>query len=499
MEAIDVEVRSQQSPTVSEGMLPPPIPGGVKSHPLSTPTVRRAGSSAEVDAGGGGVGDAKCGRTDGIPSGENRALPRTRTGEPGRPFILRATHLAEEDEEEIEDDVSTVTESTHLGLDDEEAISMELGIEPDDRGNHEGGSDSKAHDDRQEADDSTATCTTPSTVVGERLDPMVAEHRPSPTLVSPTKPGAPGPAAAFDVPAAGGGGNGGGGVDDQGQGTSSLSQSPEPTAAADAPPASPSDAPAADMSRAPKAPGAPVTAFPAATSSGPGAVARSEGWSDRELLRGLIQPEDATVVIAHDVSRSVGGVEVKRGLLVVCNNTLHCVDGFGIGPRVPPPGGSGAGGQAATGAASAASVGAGGTGGVGAVGGARKKDPLHGVRRLEAWELGGGAGSIGGGDESHGEGGAGTKIQVTLRKKSTADVAGLASAAAAGSAASREAGKGGAEGGGQGTPKVVTAEQAGSTEGGEGPGEVDEIVTLGHVDVHRIPLDQVSEGVPSPR
>ncbi|CAM9513771.1 unnamed protein product, partial [Scytosiphon promiscuus] len=90
--------------------------------------------------------------------------------------------------------------------------------------------------------------------------------------------------------------------------------------------------------------GAKASAAPAPTASlgpaslGPGAVARAEGWADRDLLRGLIQPEEThTVLAAHDVSRSVGGVVVKRGLLLVCRNSVYFVGGFGREPALPRP------------------------------------------------------------------------------------------------------------------------------------------------------------------
>ncbi|CAN0216386.1 unnamed protein product, partial [Ectocarpus sp. 4 AP-2014] len=66
------------------------------------------------------------------------------------------------------------------------------------------------------------------------------------------------------------------------------------------------------------------TTTPAAP-AGPGTLARKEGWSDRELLLGLMKPEDNPAIAAHDVSRSVGGVVVKRGLLLVCRTALYFV------------------------------------------------------------------------------------------------------------------------------------------------------------------------------
>lgn len=222
-----------------------------------------------------------------------------------------------------------------------------------------------------------------------------------------------------------------------------------------------------------KTPGAAALAVAGTTAalakaSGPGATARGEGWSDRELLLGLLQPEDSPVIAVHDVSRSIGGVEVKRGLLLVCRGAMYFVAGFGRGPpRRPSVGSVGGGSSSGRAIPSAKNV------------ANNSKDPLHSVRRLEEWELGGGAGGVGGGDED-GEAGAGVKIQVTLRRKSAPDIAGGASNSP------RDAGKGGGS-------RSLTTEQAGGTRGEKGKGEQeeDEIVALGRVAVQRIVLDQV--------
>lgn len=210
---------------------------------------------------------------------------------------------------------------------------------------------------------------------------------------------------------------------------------------------------------------------PSAASSGPGAVAREQGWSDRELLVGLMQPEDTPVMTAHDVSRSVGGIEVKRGLLLVCRNTVYFVDGFGREPALVRPGAPPLTAAAAAAAASAAAT------------ASRSKDPLHGVRRLEKWELGGGAGGIGGVDDDGNTGGA--KIQVTLRRKSATEITGAKGAKGSGGLLS-----GGAEAPGP----ALTAEQAGG-EVGEGCDELeDEVLALGRHGVQRFPMDQVIGG-----
>lgn len=229
-----------------------------------------------------------------------------------------------------------------------------------------------------------------------------------------------------------------------------------------------------------------TTTAAATAASGPGAAAREKGWSDPELLMGLVNPEDVPVVAAHDVSRSVGGVEVKRGLLLVCRNTLYFVDGFGREPALVRTG-SGSKGAAPRSAAAAAAALAAATAAASAA--ARSKDPLHGVRRLEEWELGGGAGGIGAGDDD-GEAG-GVKIQVTLRRKSATDIV-------AGAAGERKDGGGGGEsaagltgGGGREGGTAVTAEQAGGTGCESGAGVEDEILALGKFGVQRIALDQV--------
>ncbi|CAM9784957.1 unnamed protein product, partial [Ectocarpus fasciculatus] len=101
--------------------------------------------------------------------------------------------------------------------------------------------------------------------------------------------------------------------------------------------------------------------------AGPGTLARKEGWSDRELLLGLTKSEDSPVIAAHDVSRSVGGVVVKRGLLLVCRNAVYFVDGFGREPALPRPGAPPPTPTEAAAAAFAASL------------ARRSKDPLHGA------------------------------------------------------------------------------------------------------------------------
>lgn len=227
---------------------------------------------------------------------------------------------------------------------------------------------------------------------------------------------------------------------------------------------------------------APSTAAVAA--SGPGATAREKGWSDPELLMGLVKPEDTPVVTAHDVSRSVGGVEVKRGLLLVCRNTLYFVDGFGREPALVRTS-SGSKGATPRSAAAAAAAAAAATAAASAA--ARSKDPLHGVRRLEEWELGGGAGGIGGGDEDGEAGGA--KIQVTLRRKSATNV--LVGAAGEGKYGGGGENVAGSAGGEAGT--AVTAEQAGGTGCGSGAEVKDEILALGKTGVQRIALDQVKD------
>lgn len=227
----------------------------------------------------------------------------------------------------------------------------------------------------------------------------------------------------------------------------------------------------------------------AVASSGPGAVARAERWSDRELMSGLMQPEDFPVVAAHDVSRSVGGIEVKRGLLVVCRNTVYFISGFGREPALPKPGApppSPAVAAAAAAAAAAAS---------------RSKDPLHGVRRLEEWELGGGAGGIGGADDD-GEM-VGAKIQVKLRRRSATEVAAgdssggdLNGKSGGGSGARGGGGRGGRDGSARGSAQMsasaLTAEQAGGDGSGGACRETeDEILALGRRGVQRFSLDQV--------
>lgn len=230
-----------------------------------------------------------------------------------------------------------------------------------------------------------------------------------------------------------------------------------------------------------------AAAAPSAASLGPGAVARGEGWSDRELLLGLVQAEDTPVLTAHDVSRSVGGIVVKRGLLLVCRNTVYFVDGFGREPVLPRPDAAPlppAAAAAAAAVAAAASAAA-----------RRSKDPLYGVRRLEEWELGGGAGGIGGGDDDGEVGGA--KIQVTLRRSSQVDVMGNSAAGGAKidgcSVAGGAAGGGGGGGGAQTSGSALTAEQTGGTGGGAREEIEDEILALGHSGVQRFSLDQVWE------
>lgn len=204
-------------------------------------------------------------------------------------------------------------------------------------------------------------------------------------------------------------------------------------------------------------------AVPSPASSGPGAVAREEGWSDRDLLLGLVEPEDTPVMSAYDVSRSVCGVEVKRGLLLVCRHSLYFVSGFGREPPLPKPGApplspaSAATASAATAAAAAAS---------------RSKDPLQGVRRLEKWELGGGAGGIGGVEDDCET--SGDKMQVTLRRKSVA-----------GEVIGAGGGKGGgcASSGGVSTPVRGDAMVRGDIQ--------DEILALGRGGMQRFLLDQV--------
>lgn len=210
-----------------------------------------------------------------------------------------------------------------------------------------------------------------------------------------------------------------------------------------------------------------ATASAASASLGPGALARAEGWSDRDLLLGLTRPEDNPVLAAHDVSRSVGGVVVKRGLLLVCRNAVYFIDGFGTEPMLPKPGAPPpTAAEAAAAAAAAAATG-------------RSADPLHGVRRLEEWELGGGAGGIGGGNDDGEVFGA--KIKVTLRREGQGE-AGAGAAGAKSAAVSTAA---------------LTAEQAG---GGAGSGggarggeavEDDEILALGRVGVQRFALDHI--------
>lgn len=214
----------------------------------------------------------------------------------------------------------------------------------------------------------------------------------------------------------------------------------------------------------------PLSTMPSAASasSGPGARAREEGWSDRDLLLGLTRPEDNPVLAAHDVSRSVGGVVVKRGLLLVCRNAVYFIDGFGTEPMLPKPGAPPP--SPAQAAVTAAAV--------AAAAGRSSADPLHGVRRLEEWELGGGAGGTGGGNDDGEVFGA--KIKVTLRRDSQAEFS------AAGGAGSKSAGT------------AVTAEQAGDATGGGGGGgrggevdEDDEILALGRVGVQRFTLDRI--------
>lgn len=209
----------------------------------------------------------------------------------------------------------------------------------------------------------------------------------------------------------------------------------------------------------------------APASLGPGASAREEGWSDRDLLVGLMQPEDTPVVAAHDVSRSFGGVVVKRGLLLVCRSAVYFVDGFGIEPALPRPD---AGPRSPAAAAVAASL---------AAAASRSKDPLHNVRRLEEWELGGGAGGIGGGDDDGDV--CGARIRVMLRRRSQRDIG------------SSTTGSGAIKGGGT----ALTAEQVGGAGGGGGGryggargGEAvenDDILAVGRYGVQRFSLDRL--------
>lgn len=201
-------------------------------------------------------------------------------------------------------------------------------------------------------------------------------------------------------------------------------------------------------------------AVPSSASSGPGAVAREGGWSDRDLLLGLVEPEDTPVMGAYDVSRSVCGVEVKRGLLLVCRHSLYFVSGFGREPPLPKPGAVPLSPGAAAASAPAAAA------------ASRSKDPLHGVRRLEKWELGGGAGGIGG-VEDDGEVN-GDKIQVTLRRKSVAREIPGAGGGKAGVCASS---------GGVSTPVHGDAMLRGDIQ--------DEILALGRGGMQRFLLDQV--------
>lgn len=209
-------------------------------------------------------------------------------------------------------------------------------------------------------------------------------------------------------------------------------------------------------------PALPSKAVPSPASSGPGAVAREEGWSDRDLLLGLFEPEDTPVIGAYDVSRSVCGVEVKRGLLLVCRHSLYFVSGFGREPPLPKPGAPplSAGAAAASSAAAAATA------------ASRGKDPLQGVRRLEKWELGGGAGGIGG-VEDNGEM-SGDKMQVTLRRRSVArEITGAGGGKGGGCASS----------GGVSTPVRGDAMVRGDIQ--------DEVLALGRGGMQRFLLDQV--------
>ena len=205
-----------------------------------------------------------------------------------------------------------------------------------------------------------------------------------------------------------------------------------------------------------------ATASAASASLGPGARAREEGWSDRDLLLGLTRPEDNPVLAAHDVSRSVGGVVVKRGLLLVCRNAVYFIDGFGTEPMLPKPGA-----PPRTSAEAAAAA---------AAAGRTSADPLHGVRRLEEWELGGGAGGIGGGNDDGEVFGA--KIKVTLRRDNQPSFSVTGT------------------GGPKSVGAAVTAEQAGGAAGGGGgrggeAAEDDEILALGRVGVQRFSLDHI--------
>lgn len=504
---MDAEVRDQRSPSELDTQL-----ALTTSQASSSAAARGVASSSPVGSTDLGAGGVRRGGEDSASGGEAKVVPSIRSRGSGRAFTLSAVDLAVEEDEDIDDgEVSTVTESTNLGLDDVEDIPVELGIDgndrcrQDDQEHEDSGSAKRRQGEPHEEGDSEPPSTSHATLIegrqgerqaheGTRRDDAESGLRPTTaaqdftgsTLTSPMRSRDPESAAAAAGSAPGASGSSG--VGDGTEGASNQSQARKPPTGASAPTKSFATMTSAVTAGVRRSKGAALSSSNTA-SSGPGAAAREEGWSDRELLLGLLQPEDAPVVAAHDVSRSVAGVEVKRGLLLVCNNTIYCVDGFGRRPRTPRPGTSGVSAGVPP-ASSGASTGVNGGISIG-----RSKDSLYGVRRLEEWELGGVAGSIGGGDDHHAEVNSGAKIQVTLRRKSTADVTGSGTISEG-----REAGKGGSgvsEGGGNGSggagsgSSALTAEQAGSTGGGLNS-ETDEIVSIGHVGVQRIMLDRVS-------
>lgn len=402
---------------------------------IALPSIPEVGNS-QVSAGGETVA------ADAVSQGPKRNRTRDSGG-----FSLSEPDLAEgEDEDDDIDDVGSVTTESHLGLeyDEQSEISVDLhdGCDRDGHSGHSG--------------DEGSASPRPSRGRARMRAGLPSAHK------GRCEEGA-GPSYAQDTSGAAVGGL-----------SSSSEQAPS---SAEDPGVPPSDSAtvtatnsvgssARPLSSDPTAGGVVGTGTPTTVlskSSGPGATAREEGWADRELLLGLLQPEDSPVVSAHDVSRSIGGVEVKRGLLLVCRSALYFVAGFGRGPPLRTGGG-----LAGT---------AGGATGASGGGGGKSEDLLHGVRRLEEWELGGGAGGVGGGDDDGEAGSGGARIQVTLRR-SAADLA------VSSSSAPRDAGKGGAS-------RSMTAEQAGGSGGGRGEQQVDEIVALGYIGVQRIVLDQV--------
>lgn len=486
----------------SEVIILPVIPEGVGSEPSTEQ--EGGGTSAVGNEGLDNMGGASADGPGDIVGGEGLSRRRARQSA-RRGFSLSESDMAE-DEDREEDIVSTTTES-HLGLDDE--ISVDLGEGEDrsdggqddgrdhehgsrDEGNHavDGSGHGEGDDDATRTGRSSRGRTrrrTGSSSASSALDAarslegvdgeecraaqggrrgggegallVSADQADSGSRSATKEGGATGDAAAV----------GDGGVNDGAGRLASEAATTEPL-----PGQSTANGTASSTAAGTGSEGRTFGTSQTSTStasSGPGAKARDEGWSDRELLLGLLQPEDAPVVAAHDVSRSVGGVQVKRGLLLVSRNAVYCVDGFGRGPpgvRPPGKGGGGSGQGAAVVAPSTPSTPA----------GRNSKDPLHGVRRLEEWELGGGAGGIAGVGEDDGEAGGGAKIQVTLRRKSANDLTG----------------KGGSGKGGGGTRSgtALTTEQAGvAAGGGRVGGEVEEIVALGNVGMQRIVLDQV--------